>query len=132
MLGMRLKKLRKSKSLELNKEIKQEEVAKNIGVGRTTYAMYEQDKRQPDYETLIKLADYYEVTTDFLLRGESQEAKDKIFNEEARRILEDPDTLVAAADGKITASILEAAQRIIAEQLKSGRQPGDIKNGNKK
>ncbi len=65
------------------------------------------------------------------MRGESQETQDEIFNEQARKILEDPDTLVAAADGKITASILEAAQRIIAEQLKSGRQPGDIKNGTK-
>lgn len=112
--------------------MKQQEVADKLGIARTTYASYEQGKREPDHETLIKIADYYDVTIDFLLRGESQETQDEIFNEKARRILEDPDTLVAAADGKITASILEAAQRIIAEQLKSGRQPGDIKNGNKK
>lgn len=128
MLGVRLKELRKSKSSELNREIKQEEVAKNIGVGRTTYAMYEQDKRQPDYETLIKLADYYEVTTDYLLRDEPREMKKKAFEDEARKILEDPDTLIAAADGKITDSILKAAQKIIAQQLKAGRKPGDIRN----
>ncbi|MEC2197805.1 helix-turn-helix transcriptional regulator [Bacillus subtilis] len=117
----------KLKKLRLEKKMKQQEVADKLGIARTTYASYEQGKREPDHETLIKIAEYYDVTIDFLLRGESQEAL-----EEARRILEDPDTLVAAADGKITASILEAAQRIIAEQLKSGRQPGDIKNGNKK
>ncbi|MCK8098671.1 helix-turn-helix domain-containing protein [Bacillus sp. 2CMS4F] len=122
----------KIKKLREEKKMKQQEVADKLGIARTTYASYEQGKREPDHETLIKIADYYNVTIDFLLRGESQETQDKIFNEEARRILEDPDTLVAAADGKITASILEAAQRIIAEQLKSGRQPGDIKNGNKK
>ncbi|MCY8844669.1 MULTISPECIES: helix-turn-helix domain-containing protein [Bacillus] len=126
MLGDRLKELRESRKLT------QDKLAEILGISRGTYAHYEINKRKPDYDMLIKLADYYGVTTDFLLRGESQEAQDKIFNEEARRILEDPDTLVAAADGKITASILEAAQRIIAEQLKSGRQPGDIKNGNKK
>ncbi|MCM3250437.1 MULTISPECIES: helix-turn-helix domain-containing protein [Bacillus] len=126
MLGNRLKELRESRKLT------QDKLAEILGISRGTYAHYEINKRKPDYDMLIKLADYYGVTTDFLLRGESQEAQDNIFNEEARRILEDPDTLVAAADGKITASILEAAQRIIAEQLKSGRQPGDIKNGNKK
>ncbi|MEN4813365.1 helix-turn-helix domain-containing protein [Bacillus velezensis] len=128
MLGVRLKELRKSKSSKLNREIKQEEVAKNIGVARTTYAMYEQDKRQPDYETLIKLADYYEVTTDYLLRDEPPEMKKKVFEDEARKILEDPDTLIAAADGKITDSILKAAQKIIAQQLEAGRKPGDIRN----
>ncbi|KIU13260.1 helix-turn-helix domain-containing protein [Bacillus amyloliquefaciens] len=126
MLGDRLKELRESRKLT------QDKLAEILGISRGTYAHYEINKRKPDYDMLIKLADYYGVTTDFLLRGESQEAQDNIFNEEARRILEDPDTLVAAADGKITASILEAAQRIIADQLKSGRQPGDIKNGNKK
>ena len=122
----------KLKKLREEKKMKQQEVADKLGIARTTYASYEQGKREPDHETLIKIADYYNVTIDFLLRGESQETQDEIFNEQARKILEDPDTLVAAADGKITASILEAAQRIIAEQLKSGRQPGDIKNGNKK
>ncbi|AYK60093.1 MULTISPECIES: helix-turn-helix domain-containing protein [Bacillus] len=122
----------KIKKLREEKKMKQQEVADKLGIARTTYASYEQGKREPDHETLIKIADYYNVTIDFLLRGESQETQDEIFNEQARKILEDPDTLVAAADGKITASILEAAQRIIAEQLKSGRQPGDIKNGNKK
>ncbi|KIN49103.1 hypothetical protein B4073_4251 [Bacillus subtilis] len=122
----------KIKKLREEKKMKQQEVADKLGIARTTYASYEQGKREPDHETLIKIADYYNVTIDFLLRGENQETQDEIFNEQARKILEDPDTLVAAADGKITASILEAAQRIIAEQLKSGRQPGDIKNGNKK
>ncbi|MEC2401558.1 helix-turn-helix transcriptional regulator [Bacillus subtilis] len=126
MLGDRLKELRESRKLT------QDKLAEILGISRGTYAHYEINKRKPDYDMLIKLADYYGVTTDFLLRGESQETQDEIFNEQARKILEDPDTLVAAADGKITASILEAAQRIIAEQLKSGRQPGDIKNGNKK
>ncbi|CAN2247612.1 helix-turn-helix domain-containing protein [Bacillus vallismortis] len=126
MLGDRLKELRESRKLT------QDKLAEILGISRGTYAHYEINKRKPDYDMLIKLADYYGVTTDFLLRGASQDTQDEIFNKEARRILEDPDTLVAAADGKITASILEAAQRIIADQLKSGRQPGDIKNGNKK
>ncbi|MED4820206.1 helix-turn-helix domain-containing protein [Bacillus atrophaeus] len=122
----------KHKLVELRKKqgphVKQEDVAKALGIARSTYGAYEQGKREPDHATLIKIADYYDVTIDYLLRDESKETKDKILNEEALRLLEDPDTLIAAADGKVTASILEAAQRIIADQLKTGRKPGDIRN----
>ncbi len=29
--------------------------------------MYERNERQPDYNTLIRIADYFKVSTDFLL-----------------------------------------------------------------
>ncbi|MCY8504517.1 helix-turn-helix domain-containing protein [Bacillus atrophaeus] len=122
MLGDRLKELRDSKKLT------QDKLAEILGISRGTYAHYEINKRKPDYETLIKLADFYGVSTDYLLRGENKETQEKIFNEEAFKLLEDPDTLIAAADGKVTDSILKAAQRIIADQLKTGRKPGDIRN----
>jgi transcriptional regulator with XRE-family HTH domain len=52
--------------LRQNARKTQEDVAYAIGVGRTTYAGYEKD-REPDYETLCKLAKYFKVTTDYLL-----------------------------------------------------------------
>jgi transcriptional regulator with XRE-family HTH domain len=61
MLGKRLSELRKKVKL------RQEDLAQKIGIARTTYAMYEQGKREPDYETLQKLADFFEVSTDYLL-----------------------------------------------------------------
>ncbi|MGX7835834.1 helix-turn-helix domain-containing protein, partial [Campylobacter fetus subsp. venerealis] len=72
MLGDRLKELRESRKLT------QDKLAEILGISRGTYAHYEINKRKPDYDMLIKLADYYGVTTDFLLRGESQEAQDNI------------------------------------------------------
>jgi transcriptional regulator with XRE-family HTH domain len=63
MIGTRLRELRESRNLS------QATFAAAIGVNRGTYAHYEIDKRRPDYETLIKIADYYNVTTDYLLRG---------------------------------------------------------------
>ncbi|MCL6600286.1 MAG: helix-turn-helix domain-containing protein [Alicyclobacillus macrosporangiidus] len=45
----------------------QEDVAKRLGIARTTYAMYEQGRREPDAETLSKLAELYDVTVDYLL-----------------------------------------------------------------
>ncbi|GAA0490994.1 helix-turn-helix transcriptional regulator [Salinibacillus aidingensis] len=61
MLSKRLSYLRKKHNFN------QDEMSKKIGVARTTYAMYEQGRRNPDYEVLEKIADFFEVTTDYLL-----------------------------------------------------------------
>ena len=61
MLGYRLKVLRNNKGLT------QEQLAKVFNMSRSTYAQYEVDRRNPDYETLNLFADFFNVTTDFLL-----------------------------------------------------------------
>ena len=61
MLHKRLKQLRN------NTDYKQEEIANKIGVMRQTYAGYEKGRRKPDLYTLVKLANFYNVTTDYLL-----------------------------------------------------------------
>lgn len=45
----------------------QKEVADQVGIKRGTYAHYEIDKRLPEVETLVALADFFEVSTDWLL-----------------------------------------------------------------
>lgn len=45
----------------------QEDIAKYLDCNRATVANYENGKRQPDYNTLIKLAQKYSVSTDYLL-----------------------------------------------------------------
>ncbi|PRT27530.1 helix-turn-helix domain-containing protein [Bacillus thuringiensis] len=61
MFGTRLHTLRKERKL------RQEDMAKQLGIARTTYAMYEQGNREPDYNTLIKLATFFKVSIDYLL-----------------------------------------------------------------
>lgn len=61
MIGNKIKKLRE----ELG--INQEDLAKRINVSASSVAMYETNKRQPNYETLTKLADLFNVSTDYLL-----------------------------------------------------------------
>ncbi|PFS73878.1 MULTISPECIES: helix-turn-helix domain-containing protein [Bacillus cereus group] len=61
MFGNKLNSLRKEKKL------RQEDMAKHLGIARTTYAMYEQGRREPDYDTLQKLADFFNVSVDYLL-----------------------------------------------------------------
>lgn len=59
--GTRLTSLRKEKKLL------QADLANKIGIARATYGAYEQGTRQPDFDTLEKIADSFEVSTDYLL-----------------------------------------------------------------
>lgn len=76
-LGDRLKELRKKRKYS------QEDLAKIIGINRGTYGQYEIGRRNPDYETLKKLAEFYGVTTDYLLGLEKKEKEDSIDIKEA-------------------------------------------------
>lgn len=60
-LNGRLRKLRKEKGLS------QYKAAEKLGFSRGKLANYEQGTREPDYETLQKLADFYDCSTDYLL-----------------------------------------------------------------
>lgn len=45
----------------------QKDIAKNVGISLRSYQYYERGERSPDAETLSKLADYFNVSTDYLL-----------------------------------------------------------------
>ena len=57
-LGKKLKELRKGENLT------QKELAKILGISRVNYTRYETDAVRPDYETIVKIADYYNVSLD--------------------------------------------------------------------
>ena len=56
-------------SLRKAKGISQEELADKIGVSRQAVSKWESEQSSPDLEKVILLSDYFEVTTDFLLKG---------------------------------------------------------------
>lgn len=61
MFGEKLKELRKSKKLT------QEDIAKKFNVNPATVSAWEVGKAQPSYDILVELANYFDVTTDYLL-----------------------------------------------------------------
>ena len=60
-LGYRIKYLRERNN------ISQIEFAKKIGVSNTVLSRYESGDRKPDYDTLQLIADFFDVSTDYLL-----------------------------------------------------------------
>ena len=60
MVGERLRNLRKDRKLT------QEEISKLLGIAQTTYAGYENNRHIPDLDTLIKIADLFKVSLDYL------------------------------------------------------------------
>lgn len=60
-LGTRIRSLRKAN------QITQEELGKYLGVSKVSISGYENDTREPDMQSLAKLAKKFNVTTDYLL-----------------------------------------------------------------
>lgn len=63
-------------SLRKAKGISQEELAERVGVSRQAVSKWESGQSIPDLEKIISLSDFFEVTTDYLLKG-VEPAKDQ-------------------------------------------------------
>ncbi|OHX39200.1 helix-turn-helix domain-containing protein [Cytobacillus oceanisediminis] len=69
-------------SLRKEKKLTQQDMAAKLEIARTTYASYEQGHRQPDFETLKKIAGLFEVSIDYLLTGNtSNSSPDEMWEE---------------------------------------------------
>lgn len=80
MLGERLKQLR------LNKALSQQELSTLLNTSNANISNWERNISVPDADTLIKIANYFNVSVDYLLNIQ-QEDKDKI--ELLRKALKD-------------------------------------------
>lgn len=72
MLGTKIKELRKEKG------ITQEQLARALSVTRSAVALWEVDNTDPDIKNIIAIANFFCVSTDFLL-GLEDEAGRKNF-----------------------------------------------------
>lgn len=61
MFASLLKELREKTGLTQGK------ISEILNVQTRTYGSWERGERQPDFETLVKIADYFNVSTDYLL-----------------------------------------------------------------
>ncbi|MBA4538126.1 helix-turn-helix transcriptional regulator [Bacillus aquiflavi] len=87
-LAERIKKLRENKKIS-DKKFTQAYVAEAIGVARQTYTAYENGTKEPSLETVEKIADFFDVSTDYLFGRTDIMVSHRIFEERAKYDLHD-------------------------------------------
>ncbi|MCI3197668.1 helix-turn-helix transcriptional regulator [Bacillus sp. HU-1818] len=91
-LGARIRRLRE------NSKLTQKALAEKLNIPHQNLSNYERGFRQPDYETLKKIANFFEVTTDYLL-GLSSNTKPIVQEEKSPyNVIDDPDLQIAFKD----------------------------------
>ena len=79
------------KHLRQAKGLSQEEISKRLGISRSAVGMWESEAREPDFETLELIADFFNVDTDYLLGRTNKTTivpESYYMNEEARDLAE--------------------------------------------
>ncbi|MDO3654589.1 helix-turn-helix domain-containing protein [Bacillus subtilis] len=112
--GHKLKTLRKQEGLT------QKELAEKLFLSQSSITRFEKEEILPTSETLSKIANYFDVSIDFLLdRPQSPQKKnsnlEKAFNE-AIEELKDEETLLFMKNGDID----EETAELIKKALKNG------------
>lgn len=90
-LSERLKQLREEK------ELMQKEIASFLNISTSAYGFYEQDKRTPTPDVLSKLADYFDVSVDYLLGKTSTRKSSSKDSTPPKREQKDHDTFMEDA-----------------------------------
>ncbi len=55
------------------RELSQKQLAEDLNISASAVGNYVRNNREPDFETLKKFADYFHVSTDFLLNHHTKE-----------------------------------------------------------
>ena len=96
-MANRLKELIKAKG------IKQVDIAKLLGVKPSTVSGWVHESRQMDYQTLVKLAEYFDVSIDYILKRD----------EAAPETEKAPDTAEAASEAEEKISMVQTRQLLV-------------------
>lgn len=70
------------------KGITMKELGEMIGCSEACVSHYEREKRQPDYETLLKIAEALDTSMDYLVRGDQSGIKKQPVTEDDELVLD--------------------------------------------
>lgn len=110
-------------TLREERKLSQVEVARALGMSRSGFSMYELGQREPDMETVRKMADYFNVTTDYLLGrvNDPRSGENEPIPEEWRRVIAQCKSLGLSPDQVLRAL---GGLSIISEALKNEKDRG--------
>jgi transcriptional regulator with XRE-family HTH domain len=92
----------------------QEELAQKLGINRAALSHYENNRREPDYATIQRVADFFHVTVDFLM-GRTQEAT-SVLTEEVKEFVDELELSDEALLQKF--SLMIDGERLTPEEAK--------------
>ena len=104
--GERLRDLREEK------DITRYALANILNVSYSTISKYETNIRFPDKEALIKIADFFDVSLDYLLcRSTTRETADKILNKSKEQFLVRSPENIYSADEDLAPEAIEEIEK---------------------
>ena len=71
------------KELRLKRKLSMRQVAKDLDIPYTTYISYEKETHEPNSEILIRIADYFNCSIDYLIGRSDQEVDDSVLDKVA-------------------------------------------------
>jgi len=91
--------------LRLDRGYTQQELSDSIGIAQQTYGGYEKGRHEPSVEILIRLADIYNISMDFItgryISTTNERIKDQVLNEKIEQAdNEDVDEKILLHDNK--------------------------------
>ena len=105
------------KRLRLSRGLTQQEISEKLGISRSTIGMYETGAREPDYDTLELIADFFNVDMDYLLGRTDKTTMIPesfyYFNDETREIAQE------IFENPELRSLFDVAKDIPADRLKA-------------
>ncbi len=63
------------REMRIIKGLRQEDIAAELGVSQGTYNNWETGRRTPELETILKIADFYDVKLDYIFGRDTEEYK---------------------------------------------------------
>lgn len=76
------------KHLRKNNNITQAQLCDAIGVNRITYSGYENCRAEPSIEVLVRIADYFHISMDYLTGRDIQTEQDSVKNDTLLKLKE--------------------------------------------
>lgn len=112
MFGDRLRKLRDEYGFS------QEQLGNKTNLSTSTIGMYEQGRRQPDNETLVKLANVFDVSVDYLLGNTEVRKANEPYDNELEKILFSKAKDLSDTDKIAVMNVIDAIKRNIDREDK--------------
>lgn len=125
--GERLQELRKQK------KITRDELAKALKLSYSAIAKYETNVRKPDQDTLKKIADFFDVTVDYLLGRSNHRKLTKKDEKDIEKIIEETKQKIENTEGLMLDGEILGPEDIdsIINAMRVGLEMAKIKNKEK-